>query len=725
MERKSQHFSLVFMGVLFLALVGLTFWHTSLSFGEFRPDPVVGLVLWGVFTLVVLGVLGLGFVLFRNLLKLYVERRQGRLGSKIKTKLVAGALILSIVPVIAMVTFSFSVMSRTYNTWFDFPTREILAHSERVTEELNEVMRKRIEADALWIASLPDIHDQGRLEELAGRVLADYVAVLPQDGAEPLVEARSGNLVEGAVVWRLPAPDIAGLQSGIQHDYVWASAPVGDTAVLVAWKIPADIQKDRAYMARNYERYASLEGQRRDIKYANFGMMLLITVFVLFVAVWLSLYLSRQISVPIEALVDATAEVSSGRLGHRIQTRGIDEIGDLVDSFNGMTQRLEEQTHALRESNRDLEAANAEIDSRRRFTNAILESITPGVVSINADGEILKANSAVNAIFGKEADEIPGRIEHLFSGDDLAELHYMLNRASRTGLATREFEIQTRGKILHLAVTVSALETSADAPARYAVVFEDMSELLRAQKSAAWNEVARRVAHEIKNPLTSIALSAQRMQRLLDRWDSTSDEAERATLRARFEASAKTIGAEVDSLRRLVDEFAQFARFPKAEPERNDLSKVAQDALAVFEGRMGDVGVRADLAADLPAVMIDGEQFKRVVINLVDNAAEALGESWVKEILVSTVPGSAPETVELSVSDSGPGISPEDKEKLFLPYFSTKNRGTGLGLAIVSRIVNEHGATIRVEDNRPVGTRFIIEIPTVEVANELLAGAAS
>jgi nitrogen fixation/metabolism regulation signal transduction histidine kinase len=260
------------------------------------------------------------------------------------------------------------------------------------------------------------------------------------------------------------------------------------------------------------------------------------------------------------------------------------------------------------------------------------------------------------------------------------------------------------------------------------VVLEDTTELLRAQKSAAWNEVARRVAHEIKNPLTPIALSAERMERLLDRMDEESDAEKRAQMRERFTQSAHTIGREVETLRRLVDEFSQMARFPKANPQKADLNAVVREALQVFEGRLDGVTLRVRLAPDLPPGWIDPEQFKRVVINLVDNAAEALNGAWVREIEVSTTPGPAPDMIELAVSDSGPGISPEDKEKLFLPYFSTKNRGTGLGLAIVSRIINEHGGTIRVEDNQPSGSRFLIETPAAEpVSGAFLApvGATS
>ena len=735
MEKKSQRFSLVFLGLTFLVLVGVSFWHTSLDFGDFRPgNAAVGWVLWGLFTLVVLGVFALGFILFRDLLKLHVERSRGQLGTKIRAKLVGGALALSLVPVVSMVIFSFTVLSRTFDKWLFPHTREILQHSEVVMAETNRILQEKSETDAAWIATMPEaampfLADadaqaaRAGLADLADRARAQYVGLLPVSGNTPILEIRAGDLVEGPVEWKTPeSPASDGIASGVAPNYVWAMAPVRDGyggvlgRVAVAMLIPQEIQNRRTQMEGRYAEYAAIEAERTTIKYFYLSILALITIFVLFVAVWLSLFLSRQISRPIEALVQATAEVSSGHLDYRVEAPASDELAGLVLSFNQMTQALEEQTRRLQESNRELEEANAEIDSRRRLINAILENITPGVMSIDADGFVLKSNPSVAKIFQRSLD--PHDIADLFTGEDLEEIRYMINRARRIGTATREFQIETAGKILHLAVSVSAIErpgrNGSDPGLGFVVVLEDATELLRAQKSAAWNEVARRVAHEIKNPLTPIALSAERMERLLDRMEEEADLEKRAQLKERFSQSARTIGSEVETLRRLVDEFSQMARFPKASPQKADLNEVVGEALQVFEGRLHGVSLRVRLSPDLPAGWIDPEQFKRVVINLVDNAAEAVSGAYVREIEVSTGLAHTPDMIELAVSDSGPGISPEDKEKLFLPYFSTKNRGTGLGLAIVSRIVGEHGGAIRVEDNRPSGSRFLVEMPAAE-----------
>ena len=373
-----------------------------------------------------------------------------------------------------------------------------------------------------------------------------------------------------------------------------------------------------------------------------------------------------------------------------MNVRAVDELASLVRSFNAMTEALE--TNRL------------ELESRRRFTETILESIPTGVISLAPDGRILKVNAALSNILRRETLAHAEKLEDLFTREDTAEIKHLMKRARRTGLASTQLEVRTERRRLQLAVTVSALETTLTSG--FVIVIEDTSELLRAQKAAAWHEVARRIAHEIKNPLTPIALSAERILRQLDR-AATLPEASPI-----FRECANTIVREVESLKTLVDEFAQFARFPAAQPVPADLNEVVESGLAVFSGRLDGIQVTKELAPDLPAVGLDREQFKRVVVNLVDNAAEAMQDSLVKRLFVSTS-ATAAETVELVVADTGCGISAEEKEKLFLPYFSTKGRGTGLGLAIVSHIVAEHGAHIRAEDNFPAGARFVVEIPAL------------
>jgi two-component system, NtrC family, nitrogen regulation sensor histidine kinase NtrY len=473
----------------------------------------------------------------------------------------------------------------------------------------------------------------------------------------------------------------------------WAGQEVGSVAVYS--RIPIDVLQKRLQIETYNNAYNELRSSSRTLRRNNSLILILITLFILFVAIWIALFLARQISVPIAALAHAAQEVAQGNLSHRVAVGANDELVGLVRGFNRMTEQLEGNSR--------------ELNARRRFTEAILENIPTGVISMAADGSIQRVNRALRGILPAELVTHARRLEDLFPREDAAEIKYLMKRARRTGMAAQQLDMKFGAATLHLAVTVSALDDKENSG--FVMVLEDTSDLLRAQKAAAWNEVARRIAHEIKNPLTPIILSAERIAR----------QSERARLRPEISAiileCTDTIVGEAQSVRNLINEFSQFARFPAAQPLRSDLNEVVESALTVFAGRLENIEMRTDLAPGLAPVMIDREQFKRVVINLVDNAAEAMQDSLVRQLQVVTQPGVA-DTVELIVADTGAGVSPEDKEKLFVPYFSTKGRGTGLGLAIVNNILAEHNAHIRVEDNLPAGTRFTVEIPTIAETQE-------
>jgi nitrogen fixation/metabolism regulation signal transduction histidine kinase len=335
------------------------------------------------------------------------------------------------------------------------------------------------------------------------------------------------------------------------------------------------------------------------------------------------------------------------------------------------------------------------------------------VLSVRAEGRIQRVNRALQGLLPQEQVDRAVHLSDLFSREDTAEIRYLMKRARRTGVAASQIDVQSPAQVLHLAVTVSALPAQPSAEQGFVVVLEDTSELLRAQKAAAWHEVARRIAHELKNPLTPIALSAERIGRILDRVGEQggwTPDAQRV-----LRECARTISREVESVKALADEFSQFSRFPAAQPVPSDLNEIVKHALAVFLGRLDDIDLRVELEPGLPPVHVDPEQFKRVVVNLVDNAAEAMRDTPVKRLLIRTQTAT-PDSIEMLVADTGCGVSPEDKEKLFLPYFSTKGRGTGLGLAIVSHILSEHGARVRVEDNRPAGARFYVDVPAAVAA---------
>jgi two-component system, NtrC family, nitrogen regulation sensor histidine kinase NtrY len=653
-----------------LVLATLVIWQGSLDFGNYQPESSTQVyLLWVVSTLVVLLTITLSFMLGRAGVKLYIERQQGAEGSRIRTKLVVGALALAILPAIFVVGFDIQILNRTLDKWFAKPSFEVKEELVKIGLSLNKEAQSRIDAQARWIAM---------------RAKADdfKIANCQELGVDRVwIKAAAGRTGDFELC---PGPQpVRGTLTGVSALGDGRTVVVEDRMSIDLVKIERNIQKSLAV-------YEDHRRGQQDLRKAYVGLLTLITLFLLFVATWLGLFMARQISVPISALLSGVREVRAGNLGYRVSTKAIDELATLVRAFNEMTQSLE--------------ISERELERRRRFAEAILENVPAGVVSMAPDGRILRTNRALAAIFPGRNPDGCLQLEDLLPTEDAAEIRYLMKRARRTGLASRQLEVRTPGSdaARHLSVIVTSLEGKGDSG--FVLVIEDTSELLRAQKTAAWNEVARRIAHELKNPLTPIALSAERVRRLVDR-GATGPDADRI-----FRECADTIAREVETVRTLVDEFSQFSRFPAAQLRPGDLNEAVESGLAVFQGRLDGITLEKDLARDLPAVNLDPEQVKRVIVNLVDNAAEAMHDQPLRRLYISTQSPS-PETVELVVADTGSGIRPGDREKLFLPYFSTKERGTGLGLAIVNHVLGDHQASIRVEDNRPCGARFIVEFP--------------
>lgn len=672
--------------VLLILSATLVIWQGSFDFGGFRPnDPQQTFTFWAVSILIFLLMVTLGFMLVRISVKLYMERQSNREGSRIKTKLVVGALALSFIPVFFMVLFSVYVLNRTLEKWFMGPVAAERVDLIQIARVLEDEVREKAEAQAALLAARPETQALLVTGQRAPGELEQFCR--DQNLTAALIESASGTVADR---WGPPAVlrDTDKNAIVVSRLVENGGQPIG--RVVLAPRIPVNMARQRAAIEDYNTKYAQVAGIRHNVRTNYLLLLALITVFILFVATWIAQVLARQISVPIAALVHAASEVRSGNLSHRVEAPAMDELAGLVRGFNEMT--------------RELDSNSRELDARRRFTEAILESIPTGVISVSADARILRVNRALRQIFPEEQVNHATRLEDLFSREDVAEIRYLMKRARRTGLTSRQLDFRTQGQVRYLSVTVSALEEKLRSG--FVIVVEDTSDLLRAQKAAAWNEVARRIAHEIKNPLTPIALSAERISRQVERAKIPAD------IARIVKECTETISNEVESVKNLVNEFSQFARFPAAQPVKCDLNEVVQSAVTVFADRLDGVEVRTDLAPDLAPVNVDKEQFKRVVVNLVDNAAEAMQDSLIKHLVITTRPGAA-ETVDLMVADTGCGVTPEDKEKLFLPYFSTKGRGTGLGLAIVNHILSDHNAHIRVEDNRPVGTRFTIEIPAV------------
>ncbi len=719
MTKRKELLTIVAYATPLLALLAVCFWLTSLDFGDFRPEnSTVTYVLWALSTCVVLGAVALGFLLFRNLLKLYIERRGNVVGSHLKTKLVIGVLTLSLLPITAHVVYSLQLLNRNFDKWFSQPTIGVFQSAQSLMEATSAEMLADLERGAQRAAEViahGTARDEGALKALLRDAGAHYVSITGNGEETTQATVDSG---EGppSVLPRLLEDPSAAEQSGIADGWLYAAVPIpsaaGSARLLVGRKIPASILQDQAFVQAQVNQWKQLEAARPVVWRSYVYTLALITIFTLFIAVWLAQFASRQITRPVKALVAATGELAGGHLDYRVETAAIDELGSLVESFNRMGQTLQTKTGQLERSNRDLARANAEIDERRQMIDAILESITPGVISVDEHGKILKYNESARSFAGKQPVSSLGSVFEVLDEPQRSAFEHMFGSARRTGVATREFEVKQGGEPQHLSVTVSSLD-SGQAQSGFVVVFEDNTELVRAQRSEAWQEVARRLAHEIKNPLTPVALAAGRIEVQLDRYAAAKTDAERAAIRETLESLTHTIDREVRSLNTLVSSFSDVARFPTIRPEANDINAVVGDAVSVFDGRLPGIDLRLITDPEVAQAEIDPPAFKRAIVNLIDNAADVLQESWVKEIVVSTQGRPDSDGVEVIVADSGPGISAENKERLFLPYFSTKNRGSGLGLPIVRSVVEEHGGSIRVEDNQPAGTRFVIELPSV------------
>lgn len=679
-----RRFATAAAALSFLVLLGLVVWQGSFKIEYSPSDLSETVVLWAVSTVIFMLTVIVAFMLFRALVKMYIDRQRNREGSRIRSKLLAGALVLTLAPTLFYVVFSVFVLNRHLDAWFSRPARNIQADLKELEKSYRDQAQERVQAEANWISLLPETREAAR----TGRINVQFFRQLStQHGIRQLVVQRNAGVP--LLLFESFDTSHAPLLHAVA-DIRDNALRLGNISVLSA--MAAD-QSVRALDAKQetIRRYAEAESHRRKIyQDTYFRLICLITVFVLFFASWTAQLLSRQISIPISALLGAAQEVRRGNLSYRLRVSAIDELATLVRAFNEMTSELE---------------ANArELESRRRFTEAILESIPTGVISVSGDERIELVNRALNGIFGKPMVSSAGKLSDLFSPEDMAEIRYLLKRARRTGAAGCQLDLQRQNKVLHLAVTVAAIDERRG----FVIVIEDTSELLRGQKAAAWQEVARRIAHEIKNPLTPISLCADRMARQLVRLPAD------PVTRSIFEECIGTIQQEVQTVKSLVDEFSQFSRFPTAHPVPSDLNEIVESAMSVFAGRLEGITVNLELDPRLTPVLADKEQIKRVIVNLVDNAAEAMNNCPLRMLNIATAQ-TAPDTVELSVTDTGSGVSATDKEKLFLPYFSTKARGTGLGLAIVSRIITEHHGRIRVEDNVPVGSRFIVELNAAAV----------
>ena len=491
------------------------------------------------------------------------------------------------------------------------------------------------------------------------------------------------------------------MKEGFEPVELISSAPLSDGGwIALTRQVPSDLAARANEMERQNLEYDRLKANQRLYKHTALLTLGLITLLVLFIATWMALWVARTISVPVQQLAQATEHIKQGDLAYRADIVGDDELASLAVSFNEMTEELSENRRRLEE--------------RRRYIETVLESLSAGVVSLDENGLVTTINEAAMRLLRFEGERVTGvELEALLPEEQREELRRLIRRAARLHSVTREVHFTLENQVkLDAAVTVTAFRDPEGEARGVVIVIEDLSELIDAQRRAAWSEVARTMAHEIKNPLTPIRLSAERLAKKL-----LSDEklALPQSQRELVSDCTSVISAEVATLQRMVDEFSNFARLPAAQPEPVSLNEIVESAIKLYDERLEGIRIETSLAASAPVALADAEQIKRVLVNLIDNGIEALLESRTARVItVETRENPAREIVEVVVTDNGPGIPRNDRGRIFEPYYSTRRHGTGLGLAIVSRIAAEHHGRIRVTENLPHGACFILELPSAK-----------
>ena len=673
-------------------------------------------------------------LLFRNLVKLSFERRHKVLGSRFKAKLVLSFLILAVTPAILIFVIASNFIGRSIEGWFkpqvERPLDQALAVAQTYYRNLETTALRQahhiarvIDRDALLdddrrqslLAFVRDHQDQVGLSAITviGANGKELVHVNdPVLGDLPLREVGAVQLRHG-----LAGQETSSVRELPSGDLIEAVAPVWSSreqprrvaaVVVVATHVTERLEAKVRAISQAFKDYKQLRLMKTPIKGSYILLFLLLTLIVVFSFTWFGLYLARGITDPIAELAEGTREVAAGNLRYKVRARADDEIGVLVDSFNRMTDDLGESKRQLEMAYLDLQDKHTELEERRRYIETVLEAITTGVVSFDPDDRVTTINRAAARAFGlDEANNVGRPVDAVFAGPALAEVAALVQRTRRltSGVAEREITLTRDGQTVSLVAMATALRGPEGEYAGAVAVFDDLTELLKAQRLAAWREVAQRIAHEIKNPLTPIQLSAQRLRRRLSR---VPEERELVT------ECTETIIQEVDALKRLVDEFSRFARMPALAPRPTDVRPLVDTVIALYRDAHPALTLVARHGDDVPLLDVDPDHVKRAVLNLVDNAVAAV--HGIGEVEVETALVDGGRRVRIAVSDRGPGVPAAVRARLFQPYYSTKVSGMGLGLAITQEIVGQHGGRLTLEDNVPNGSRFVIELPVAPAA---------
>jgi two-component system, NtrC family, nitrogen regulation sensor histidine kinase NtrY len=716
-RKKRRDFFLV-LGAI--SLIGMLTWVELRYFGV---DSYLFLAFFNLNFILLLLIL---FLVVRNVFKLIIERRRKVLGSKLRTRLVLAFVSMSIIPVLLMFFIAVRFVQTSVDYWF----KEQVASSMTQALEVGQLFFNSVKK-GLEVRSISTL-DQIRQNEFlwGGQVMESFLeekknseqdltlmgVVTPGLREQNWFADDEWNSHWPDVKENIPWPDL------LERPVYWTGLWPGETGDLVIGILPVDNAKtgflvlgqkvEPGLLARlegivqGLDEYRKLESIKYPLKAALYTILAVITLLIIFGSIWFGFKLSREISEPVMALADGTQRIARGDLDVSLEDHSDDELGLLVRSFNKMAMDLKNSQESLTRVNMRLGTQNTELEARGRYMEVVLDNITAGVISVDQNGKITTVNKAAEFILGLDSKKVLGKYPlDLVGGEYGALIRDVLNQLSDLPESQwqRQLDIDVHGRMVK--ILVNAVILKADKVDDYGIVavFEDITELDKMQRLAAWREVAKRIAHEIKNPLTPIKLSAQRLEKKFG--DKITDPS--------FTQSTRLIVRQVENLQEMVREFSAFAKLPDVKLRLDQLDTLLEEVVSIFRQSHRNITWELKFISALPEFNFDRDALKRVFLNLFLNAAEALSEVDGGTTRISVDYDHQLRRVFVQIADNGPGLNPEERARMFEPYYSSKKEGTGLGLAIVKSIVSDHGGYVRVKSNHPKGTVFVVELPVL------------
>jgi two-component system nitrogen regulation sensor histidine kinase NtrY len=721
-RKRRREWIIIFVTVILIAVV--TYLESRVFRGEAVVLPLSGnALIFGLININIILILLLIFLIVRNLVKLIYERRRGVVGSKLRTRLVAAFVGLSLVPTVLLFIVSINFLSYSIDNWFSMRIGDALNQTLEVAQLYYQQSADQAKYYARQLSA--DITRNGLYEAERSLYLKALVERRQKTHKLNMLEVHIENQKENVVVRdqehrrMIPKPlspksredlyvgkEVTTIEQAGGGDLIRGAVPIYSLRspkevigfVMASYYFPDGLVDKMTVISRTSEEYRQLTLLKTPIKFGYIITLFIVMLLIIFSATWFGLYLAKGITVPIQDLAEATRKIAQGDLNHQIDIVADDEIGVLVDSFNQMTIDL-------KRSNQSLEQANLDLEQRRKYTETILRNVSAGVISVDGNGIITTINRAAERMLGIQTQRVLNRRyeevlipqHRIMAGEVLREIH-----ERGDDFIEKQIDLTLRDRTMTLLMTITMIHDDEGNDMGMAVVFEDITQLQRAERAAAWREVARRMAHEIKNPLTPVQLSAQRLQKKYgDRLGEDGDV---------FQECTKTIIDQVEVLKNLVNEFSRYARLPVTNLELHDLNESVRDPVFLFKDAHKEIVFDFRQGAGIPKLMLDPEQIRRVMVNLLDNAVAAVGGHGGR-IEIRTALNREGRKALVEVADNGCGIPPDYKVKMFEPYFSTKRSGTGLGLAIVNSIIADHHGRVSVIDNSPAGTVVAFELP--------------